>query len=572
MSKAKSKAFKKGRKVGYWLAMQNNKVPVKSPRAYPEFKPQSDDILEKWLKPKRIYHPLVEEEEEKKYPETTSSIKKRKLAVIDIDRDAKFNDLNRELKGICTDIVVNDFFKSEECLYNFLLLVYSSFEDKINDYKRKYKLQETDIFFTFKGGNILRIVYKELLLELPNAVASHLKDYYKKFFKRSDADFSIYINPTLKNYDEVYDTMMKIAYDLQIKIRDIMLDNPTKYFDYFKYNNEFCQEILQKYLNDFNNANSFKDKKNYKYHGGAVENLTFIHNSSSEKQNYNYISDFIIEDGNNDKELFKSDIGNNTTPLYISLNKTLEFKSGDGGITKFALVRTKINFNLKLSGVSVWEERNGEYIEKKNSEKIINMAGELIDVSLPHRKDKSINEVFEKYDKAISRYTMNESDSYSQNNSQNSFKFNSYSLEFLIEDLEKILFHVAKFPWDDNKYVKRLNRLCYLYFLDMFIKQRINRTRINLLVSAKVGLKKTKPVVGDKPGHNVSELKRLVWYYNYVKYKAKNYPAEFSTFSENIQNNLDELLKGFKNLDSYRKSQGNLEEKKIYDTSIKQVI
>ena len=493
-----------------------------------------------------------------RYPLIAASARSKNFITIDIDRDAEFNDLNRELKGICTDIVVNDFFKSEECLYNFLLLVYSSFENVINAYKSKHKLQETDIFFTFKGGNILRIVYKELLLELPNAVASHLKDYYKKFFKRSDADFSIYINPTLKKYNEHYEEMMLIAYYLQIKIRDIILKNPTKYFDYFKYNNDFRQKILQKYLINFNNANSFKDKKNYKYYDGVVKNLTFINNSSSRKQKYNYLSDFLIKEGKHANQLIQKFINNKKSYMYISWNRTLEFKSGDGGITKFALIRTKINFNLD--------------IEKKNSEKIINMAGELIDVSIPHRKDKSINEVFEKYDKAISRYTMNESDSYSQNHSQKSFEFNSYSLEFLIEDLEKILFHVAKFPWDDNKYVKRLNRLCYLYFLDMFIKQRINRTRINLLVSAKVGLKKTKPVVGDKPGHNVSELKRLVWYYNYVKYKAKNYPTEFSTFSENIQNNLDELLKGFKNLDSYRKSQGNLEEKKIYDTSIKQVI
>ena len=147
--------------------------------------------------------------------------------------------------------------------------------------------------------------------------------------------------------------------------------------------------------------------------------------------------------------------------MYISLNKTLEFKSGNGGVTKFALVRTKINFNLVA--------------ENEGTSKTLNMGGELIDVSIPHRKDKSINDVFNHLDKAISRYTVT--------NKDKSLEFNSYSLLFLIEDLEKILFHVAEYPWDDNKYVKRLNRLCYLYFLDMFIRERNNLNRKSILQS-----------------------------------------------------------------------------------------
>ena len=50
------------------------------------------------------------------------------------------------------------------------------------------------------------------------------------------------------------------------------------------------------------------------------------------------------------------------------------------------------------------------------------------------------------------------------------------------EDLEKILFHVAEFPWNDNKYGKRLNRLCYLYFLVVFTDKNMNnKQRLNLL-------------------------------------------------------------------------------------------
>ena len=41
---------------------------------------------------------------------TVPDIIKTNPSIIIIDKDTEFNDQNRELKGLCTDIVVNDFF------------------------------------------------------------------------------------------------------------------------------------------------------------------------------------------------------------------------------------------------------------------------------------------------------------------------------------------------------------------------------------------------------------------------------------------------------------------------------
>jgi len=487
------------------------------------------------------------------------TINRERKSIIDIDREAEFSDLNRELKGLSTDIVVNDFFKSEECLYNFLMTVYTVFEKKINRYIETHDLNNTDIFFTFKGGNILRIIYKELILELPGLVGKKLNNFYKSFFKRSDADFSIYINPKLENYNDIYDEWCIISYYLQDKIRKLISENLTDYFDYFKYNKKFSKKILEKNLINFTNANSLTDVKNYKYNGAKITGLIFQNNSTTDSYNYNSLCDFIIEDGKKDTELIRHDLKDSNSFMYISLNKTLEFTSGDGGITKFALIRTKVNFNL--------------LVEKNNKKRQINMSGELIDVSIPHRKDKSINEIFDKLDKAISRYTLTEKNK--------SFEFNSYSLEFLIEDLEKILFHVAEYPWDDKKYVKRLNRLCYLYFLDMFIKQRNNYTRKNLLKTTFNKLDEgegeggiNSPIKGNKPEDSVSELDRLMWYYTYVKFKTgKKYKTKFEDFTNNIKNNLNELLEGFETIDIYCKNgPGDIKEEGIYSSSISGLI
>jgi len=50
------------------------------------------------------------------------------------------------------------------------------------------------------------------------------------------------------------------------------------------------------------------------------------------------------------------------------------------------------------------------------------------------------------------------------------FLFRSYKYTYLISDLEYILFIYVDLPWEDNKYLKRINRLFYLYVIDMFIK------------------------------------------------------------------------------------------------------
>ena len=46
--------------------------------------------------------------------------------------------------------------------------------------------------------------------------------------------------------------------------------------------------------------------------------------------------------------------------------------------------------------------------------------------------------------------------------------FKSYSYKYFIEDLERMLFIEKEYPWIDVKYKKRLNRLLFLYFVELF--------------------------------------------------------------------------------------------------------
>ena len=512
---------------------------------------------------------------------TVPDIIKTNPSIIIVDKDAEFNDQNRELKGLCTDIVVNDFFSTQDSLYNFLMLVYNMFEKNIQKYVKHNKLNKNDIFFTFKGGNILRIISKELILELPELAANKINNFYKDFFKRSDADFSIYINPKLEDYDKIYNDWCIISYYLQDKIRTIISNNLTDYFDYFKYNENYSQTLLKQNLDAFNRSNSVSDVENSSYYKTVFKDLIFENTSVNNLDYYTSLDDFITENSDDENGLIRSDIKSSGSFMYISLNKTLEFKSGDGGITKFALIRTKINFNLVAEN-----NQSGEGQGKghgKGQEKTLNMGGELIDVSIPHRKDVTINDVFNHLDKAISRYTIT--------NKDKSLEFNSYSLLFLIEDLEKILFHVAEYPWDDNKYVKRLNRLCYLYFLDMFVREKNNMNRKSILqsINNKINIKEVVNTDGDKdkdtekdkdkdkdnkPGENVVHLNRMLWYYNYIKNKmGENLDNKMGEFKTNITDNLKRLQEGFNDVETYCKNgPGNIDEEHIYTTSISNLV
>ena len=57
----------------------------------------------------------------------------------------------------------------------------------------------------------------------------------------------------------------------------------------------------------------------------------------------------------------------------------------------------------------------------------------------------------------------------------------SYTIDYLIYDLEEILFNENMFPWEDKKYYKRLYRLFYMYFVDIFINIEDGSLRYNIL-------------------------------------------------------------------------------------------
>src|SRR5690606_12967540 len=138
--------------------------------------------------------------------------------------------------------------------------------------------------------------------------------------------------------------------------------------------------------------------------------------------------------------------------LYIGVNESLDFMVGPEGKKirmKFALDRTKINFVAYFV-----REENGIVVGRK-----FNFGGELIDCSIIHKDTSSLPHFFEKLKFAIRDYVMT-----GPNGKE--LKFKGYSLRYLAEDLDLILFKTVTKPWEDVKYAKRIKRLFFMYLMD----------------------------------------------------------------------------------------------------------
>jgi len=416
-----------------------------------------------------------------------------------------------ELKGIATDIVTNVFLTDSECMYNFLGLIVNRFERAIRTYIRMNRLKEGDIFFIYKGGNILRIISNDFLRELPRSANLIIQNYYEPFFKKSDADFSIIINPDLPNFYTIQEDMTLISFFLQGEIRNVIENSKTDYLAIYKYRPEYREVLLRSYYEKAMEAECFRDDTNSLYGSrmrGIVLKNTVIGDTS---RRYDMRDDFIIQ-FMDDKDIEKMrrvqsqsrsknrtksqsrsknrtksksrsrsknrtksrshsknrtlptdpnqrytvqyEVGSNDSIMTVQSNTTIEkpvvTKKGDKYLIKFNLIRTKINFNFVIE-------------TKRGGIQGFNIGGELIDISIPHKDDNKSTHFYHEYKKHVQMYKL----SYPE---KPDFLFRSYKYTYLISDLEYILFIYVDLPWEDNKYLKRINRLFYLYVIDMFIK------------------------------------------------------------------------------------------------------
>ena len=397
----------------------------------------------------------------------------------------------KKLYDVSTTFLTENIFQNQETIISFQFLVNEVFNSVLDKYKEINVINKTDIVFLFKGGTTMKILFNQYSKYLNSE-----DNYYKEFFKRSDSDYGIFINPELFDAEIHRKNIFKLSFIILNELREIFLKCNNIFFD-FDNNPYKLKSLIQKYNDEINStkekpcSDMFKDMKVvgvlFKDHL-VFEDESIKHDFFSEKEEKNNI-DRIFNDkidvfsynkkikdiiNNNSK---RQDFYLKTGKLYYATNT--EYYTNDGksiylsmndDITKdvglnnpfarlFSLFRLKYNFIL-------FYKRNNKY-------GYLNSPAELIDVSINQLTDSDLFEMYQNINDHIIQLTYN-------NISYLKFNYLSFSINGYIYDFTNSLFR-ENFPWKDPKYTKKIKRLSYFILINLLLNKETVENNIKFL-------------------------------------------------------------------------------------------
>jgi hypothetical protein len=407
--------------------------------------------------------------------ETIEVLKTPKMYNLNINANMPQNNDKLNIATAMTDFCTNKYIGV--LTQNFFLFVIETFNFVLNEYRKeynlreKYDLKEEQILFLPKGGLILKIlVEKNIKHNLPNNIQGIYEEKYKQYFKKSDMDFSIFIDDTLpdEKYQQIYNELIDISYYTLFYIREEIEENQHEYFEFARYNDKYQTYLLRELRNDINKIikkKSVDDIYNTDYickitHKNIIDEEPCQYDYMRENDNMDY--DQYIYQAQNKMYIYQpvkfGTMQNNAKTMTISINKNIYFNSPTNGINKFSLVRIKNNFGIYYLP------------NNSNNIKLAIQKGELIDVSISHKETTEFKK--HKYFSSPDIFFKNFSKLDLGNTS-----FYSVTLYYLIDDIEYILFRQNEYPWKDNKYKKRIFR--YFAMLIILIIKNIYENKID---------------------------------------------------------------------------------------------
>jgi len=384
-----------------------------------------------------------------------SSLDENIITQISVDERKEYSDETMDLKSVCTSIVTNELLHSSENMHLFLMFVIGSFEDSIDHYCTLKNIERKHIQFLYKSGNILRLISNHFLRYLSQF--SMLEQEMEQYFKKGDCDFTIYINPSAfkkRKFNSIHSDMTTLSYILNKQLRKIFMQDIEETFTLTNYKMKYQQRVLAKYISKFNELECFSDPENKELHGWTVDNISFFQN-----QNYTCPDDQHIQFSSpNLQNITVYSHGKNPDQfIYVQCNRALRFYKSKTDIAHFNLIRSKVNFVLDLSN-----EQGGR--------KQMSIGGELIDVSIPHYEDPKLSHFFSHLKDNVHNYTIETKECCP-------LHFYSVSFSYQIYDLEQQVFGYVidgdTMPWEKKKFNKRIHRLLFLYYMDLYRNQNL---------------------------------------------------------------------------------------------------
>lgn len=330
-----------------------------------------------------------------------------------IPQKDQYVDPEREIKSKLTTFVDRNLLTHNENELKLLKLLYSVVEPIMH---------ENGLKLVFKGGNVMRLINNNFKDYLPPDSDKIIMDIFEPFLKQSDNDFTIFVDPNISNYNVHLNQLSFEIYERLDRVKDYLMTDLPHFFNLFKLSQ---QEIMKRF--------------------DELEKELNVHEVSFKGTHNKYIRLENIRDKKSKVLVFDDNLSRNTF-IYNNLNTSIQFIDDGGNLIKFYLLRMKINFLLNMKD---------------------DIAGELIDISIPHRDDSEMTKLntTEKFNKFMQENVE------SYYNLEYDFNYHIINIKYIIHDLYRILFLSHKYPWEESKFAKRIARLLYFIFID-FINDR----------------------------------------------------------------------------------------------------
>lgn len=499
-------------------------------------------------------------------------------------------DYERPFKDATTSFVVDEFFATDDTLFDFLYLVITTHENALKEYKVNNGLVDGDIIFIYKGGHLLRIIANEMFKHMPLKSATLLSKYYGSSIKRNDADFSIYINTNKfplhsPSFNKIVRDVGDITYNLQKDYRtNTFLPQARTYFNFFRYDEDYQIEKLNNHVAAYANNSAIDDASNEVYYNAKIGGLRIISSPNTNPPNaeskywnsvasdspqnlpvpatYKGKMDLIITPDHTSPTGVDITTDTNTVwPIYVQHNTTLNFVTGDNIVHSFDLMRSKVVIDYERS---LYDQKTGTYSPYET----YGIGGELIDVSIG--KDEAVEELFEDINLNVKQYTLTRSDK--------ELVFYGYSIKYLVDDLTIMLFVEVAFPWNNRKYDKRLYRLVFLCFTEVMSIFKTLKDKIFYLKYMLFNIYKPLTEEGVNIANVAKAIKDLKTKYPLLLFNLLLDPtmrmltgvipedekADYIQYNNNIVQNLSVLLQSIDDIGEYICDQGTVNMDTLY--------
>lgn len=331
--------------------------------------------------------------------------------------------LKQKLGDASTDYILSRF--NDNTYADFFIKFYKPLEAEINKYAASQALSvPEDIVLFYKGGNLFRVILTDFATYLNN------DKFINLLKKRSDADFQIFINPTIKpksKYDKVCEEVSKRVLAAMYVFKSSL--SRSRVLDV---NTDELATLYKQVLDDAQSARfRITDVVPQPFRSDFIMNKV----ATSSKPAIGYKEAYCLLRG------FEKSRNDNPS-LYISRNLASDFTTFSHKRYFFELIRLKKNIKLKVS------IRN-----ETETVTTLQVPSEVIDVSIPKKGDHSLE--------VMTGHTS----TFLQEFRYGRTTFWGTSLEYMLYDLTDILFMKFEWPWLDAKYKKRIDRyfLCLLF-------------------------------------------------------------------------------------------------------------